>query len=165
VRWFKHFSDSSSDLFVRELCEQFGDAGYAFWFRTLELIAAQGKDGQLEIPETAWRWVIHSRRTDHLRRLYAFATARGKLQVEPLSNGLLRLKCPKLKELSDEYSRKVRAKSGHSPESSSSTSSSTSLSIYPLKGSRDTTEGFLETIKRVHEEEQKKIGAEEEAPF
>ncbi len=116
MKWFKHFADASNDLFVRELAERFGDSGYAFWFRTLELIAAQGHEGTLDIPETAWRQVIHSRRTDHLRRLYTFATERGKLKVEGLSNGLLRVSCPKFREISDEYSKKVRRVSRQTPD-------------------------------------------------
>ena len=122
--WFKHWSDASHDLFIQELCERYGDTGYAFWFRTLELIANQGRDGSMEIPEATWRQVTHSRRTDHLRRLYTFATERGKLEVVNLSNGLLHVKCPKFAEIADEYTRKVRRLSGHSPKSSKSTSTS-----------------------------------------
>jgi len=105
VKWYKHMTNAMNDLFIRDLETEFGDAGYVFWFKTLELIGSQGDDGKMDISETVWRQVIHSRRTDHLRRLYAFATQRGKLEVESLSNGLLRVKCAKFAEYSDNFTK------------------------------------------------------------
>jgi hypothetical protein len=180
MRWFKHWSDASSDLFIQEFCERFGDAGYCFWFRTLELLARQGREGSLDISEATWRQVVHSGRTDHLRRLYAFATERGKLQVEILSNGLLRVKCLKFAEIADEYSRKLRTNSGQSPKSSTSTSTSL-LSLESGSKKKETTglglrqrtavefrEGtLLGDIRRQHNEElrQKGNGSEAEKVF
>ena len=93
------------DIFVRELEEKFGDTGYVFWFKTLELIGAQGKDGVLYIPLTQYRRVIHSGRTDHLRRLYTFATERGRLLVTSTTDGRLKIECPKFAEYTDNYTK------------------------------------------------------------
>lgn len=98
-------ADAQSDIFIQDLEAEFGDTGYAFWFKTLELIASQGEEGILDISENVWRRVIHSRRTDHLRRLYTFCTQRNKFQVEPLSNGLLRIKCDNFVKYADNYTR------------------------------------------------------------
>lgn len=105
MRWFKHVTTAMDDLFIQDLEAKFGDTGYVFWFKTLELLGAQGEKGKMDISEMVWRQIIHSHRTDHLRRLYAFATARGKLTVEELPNGLLRVDCPKFAEYADNYTR------------------------------------------------------------
>ena len=98
--------DASTDLFIQDLEAEFGDTGYAFWFKTLELLGSQGdRKGMMDISENVWRQVIHSHRTDHLRKLYAFATDRGKLTVETLPNGLLRVKCRKFAQFADNYTK------------------------------------------------------------
>lgn len=108
MKWFKHMTDASTDLFVQDLEERFGDTGYVFWFKTLELLGSQGRDGEMEISVNVWRQIIDSGRTDHLRRLYTFATQRRKLEVEDLGNGLLRVRCEKFLEFADEYASRIR---------------------------------------------------------
>lgn len=49
MKWFKHVSTASDDLFVKDLEKRFGHAGYAFWFKTLELIAAHGDGGSVTL--------------------------------------------------------------------------------------------------------------------
>jgi len=105
MKWFKHMTNAMEDLFIKDLEAEFGDSGYVFWFKTLELLGAQGEAGSMDISENVWRQVIHSKRTDHLRRLYTFATQRGKLKVDTLSNGLLRVKCEKFAEYADNFTR------------------------------------------------------------
>jgi len=119
-------TDASQDLFLRDLEEQFGDAGYAFWFKTLELLGSQGKDGVMEISETVWRQVIDSRRTDHLRRIYESVTKKEKIQVEQLGEGVVRVTCPKFKEFSDTYTSRVRTLFEHSSKNVSARSRSRS---------------------------------------
>ena len=123
MKWFKHMSDSSSDLFIQDMEAEFGDTGYTFWFKTLELLGRQTPEGTMEISENVWRKVIHSRRTDHLRRLYAFATERDKLVVETLPNGLLRVTCPKFIEFADEYTNRVKVNRDKLPTLSGQTPS------------------------------------------
>lgn len=98
-------ADATSDIFIQDLEAEFGDTGYAFWFKTLELIASQGDGGVLDISENAWRRVIYSKRTDHLRRLYTFCTERDKFQVETLPNGLLRIICKNFAKYADNYTK------------------------------------------------------------
>jgi hypothetical protein len=105
MKWFKHLSTASNDLFLKDLESEFGDSGYTFWFKTLELIASQGEDGVLTISETAWRQVIASHRTDHLRRLYTFASNRDKLITERAEGGMLKVSCKKFAEYSDNYTK------------------------------------------------------------
>lgn len=93
------------DIFIQELEEKFGDTGYAFWFKTLELIASQGSEGVLVIPLTQYRRVIHSHRTDHLRRLYTFATERGRLVVTELTDNRLRIECANFAKYADNYTK------------------------------------------------------------
>lgn len=103
--WFRHLTNAMNDVFIQELERKFGDTGYAFWFKTLELIGSDGKDGVLIISEDIWRRVIHSHRIDHLRRLYTFSTEHGKLEVTPMTTGLLRVSCPKFAEFADNYTK------------------------------------------------------------
>jgi hypothetical protein len=103
-------TNAMDDLFVKDLEEKFGDTGYAFWFKTLELLGSQGAGGVLDVSLTNWRRVIHSRRTDHLRRLYTFATERAKLKVEELGGDMVRITCPKFTEYADNYTLYQEAK-------------------------------------------------------
>lgn len=98
-------ADASNDIFVQDLEAEFGDTGYAFWFKTLELLGSQGNGGVLDISENVWRQVIHSHRIDHLRRLYAFCMKREKFKVENLPNGLLRITCSNFAKYADNYTK------------------------------------------------------------
>lgn len=41
MKWFKHFSDASSDEFMVELEELFGLEGVARWWKLLESVSAK----------------------------------------------------------------------------------------------------------------------------
>ena len=63
MKWFKHLTTAMDDLFVKDIERKFGDTGYAFWFKTLELIGNHGDAGKLEISWSNYLEKLHKRRT------------------------------------------------------------------------------------------------------
>jgi hypothetical protein len=54
MRWFKHFSDARRNPKLRLVEKKLGEAGYARWFKLLELVAERGgtgRDFQPRIPD------------------------------------------------------------------------------------------------------------------
>ncbi len=91
------------DLFINDLERKFGDTGYAFWFKTLELIASQGEDGKLKISLANYQKKLHKRRTV-VERLLNFCSTFGKLQYEIVDEYVI-IKCKKFAELADNYTK------------------------------------------------------------
>ncbi len=100
------------DLFVRDLERKFGDAGYAFWFKTLELMGAHGeKSGVLKI---SWRNYCDklNKRRDHIRRMLIFSSSAGHLtftedsrETRNDSSEYVTITCDKFAEYADNYTR------------------------------------------------------------
>jgi hypothetical protein len=106
MRWFKHFSDASDDLFIKKLQSRFGLAGYAWYFKTLELIARHGSpDGRLTIaPEEVVKYL--GTRREQARKLLDFFRTSGKVLWRKEGENLI-LHCPKFGVLADNYSKRV----------------------------------------------------------
>ncbi len=102
MKWFKHFSTAMDDLFVKDLERKFGDTGYAFWFKTLELIAAHGQNGVLKISWKNYCDKLNKRR-DHLRRILAFATQDEHLTFAENSEDSITITCSRFAEISDNF--------------------------------------------------------------
>lgn len=92
------------DLFVRDLERKFGDAGYAFWFKTLELIAAHGKDGTLNLSWINYCEKLNKRR-DHLRRMLTYCSHAGRLELTENSQEFITITCQKFIEYADNYTK------------------------------------------------------------
>lgn len=103
MKWFKHLTDAMDDLFVKDLEKKFGDSGYAFWFKTLELIGNHGEDGKLIISWTNYNEKLHKRRTQ-VEQLLDFCSTSGKLLVK-IEKEFVMLECKKFAEYSDNYTK------------------------------------------------------------
>jgi len=104
MKWFKHMTDSSDDLFVRDLERRFGDAGYAFWFKTLELLGAHGKAGVLTI---SWKNYCErlNKRRDHLRRILTYCSQDAHLTFVENSEDFVTITCAKFAEIADNFTK------------------------------------------------------------
>src|SRR5690242_17382418 len=104
MKWFKHFSTAMDDLFIRDLESRFGDSGYAFWFKTLELIGAHGDAGALTISWLNYCKKLNKRR-DHLRRMLTFATQQTHLEFTEHSPEVITIYCARFAEYADNFTK------------------------------------------------------------
>jgi hypothetical protein len=91
------------DLFVKDLERKFGDTGYAFWFKTLELIGNHGEKGRLEISWSNYLEKLHKRRTQ-VELMLNFCSTSGKLSITNKKENLI-IECKKFAEYSDNYTK------------------------------------------------------------
>jgi len=103
MKWFKHMTNAMDDLFVKDIERKFGDTGYAFWFKTLELIGNHGECGVLKISWSNYLEKLHKRRTQ-VEQLLNFCSTSDKLTVTIKENELI-IECKKFAEYSDNYTK------------------------------------------------------------
>jgi hypothetical protein len=103
MQWFKHFSNSSNDTFIESLEDEFHDAGYAFWFKTIEIIAQNGRDGKVRIPFKSYCRRLRKSDTKVKRMLHVCVT-NAKLLVT-FENKDVIIECPKFAEMADNYTK------------------------------------------------------------
>jgi hypothetical protein len=113
--WFKHLSNASDDDFIEELEEKFGWEGYGRWWKLLEIIAKSMGKNKLPIAKHSWqKWQSFLKgKRSKLSSFLVHCQLRGKIKLHENGN-ILEIRCDKLLELRDEYSRK----SGHSTDNS-----------------------------------------------
>lgn len=137
MKWFKHMTDASDDAFLEEVEELFGLDGYARWWKLLETIGrSMGKEGEASAQHSwpKWQSLLKGKRKK-LEAFFYHCAKRGKIQIicdsfseekgfisetkskqtenQPeMKKNILKIICPKMLELRDEYTRK----SGHSPD-------------------------------------------------
>jgi len=113
MKWFRHMSDASDDEFISEVEEIFGLDGYARWWKLLERIAKQMNETDkcyAEYSWTKWQSFLKGKR-NKLETFLEHCQNKRRIKLE-LNGNILRIICPKLLELRDEYSRK----SGHATD-------------------------------------------------
>jgi hypothetical protein len=103
MKWFKHMTTAMDDLFVKDLEREFGDAGYAFWFKTLELIGAHGENGKLSISWPNYTEKLHKSQVK-AELMLSFCVARGKLTLDHNYAGII-IGCERFAEYADNYTR------------------------------------------------------------
>jgi len=112
MRWFKHMADSADDEKLAELLAECGLEGYGFWWRLLEVIAAQmaKNDDKCSVayPLSQWSRLLYS----HHNRVGKYL---GKLEVIGIVKveyelSKVRVIVPNLLKYRDEYSKKSRQK-------------------------------------------------------
>ena len=91
------------DLFVKDIERRFGDSGYAFWFKTLELIGYHGDNGLLTISWSNYLEKLHKRRVQ-VDLMLDFCSTSGKLLATKKENELI-IECKKFAEYSDNYTK------------------------------------------------------------
>ncbi len=140
MKWFRHVSDASSDEFIAILEAKFGLEGYARWWKTLEAIAKTMDHTdrcQAEYPVETWKQILRIRYDKQLKEFLLFCVAKKKLAFgsseapgqlpatssevpaffdECSRSGVIFIKCTKLLELRDEYTRKLGSLSGYTPD-------------------------------------------------
>jgi len=117
MKWFKHYSIASDDEFIARLEAEFGLEGYARWWKLLEVIAKQ-MDGtercHAEYPVRKWMEFLSCKQEKIIKTFLNFCQNFGKLSTNYEGN-ILKITCPKLLELRDEHTRKLRSSSGQTP--------------------------------------------------
>lgn len=118
MRWFKHFSNASDDDFLEELEEQFGLEGYARWWKLLEIIAKEMDKTEKCYSVHSWtKWQTFLKgKRNKLETFLVAIELRGKIKLE-VNGNILKIICPKLLELRDEYSRKSGDTMDNTPDS------------------------------------------------
>lgn len=125
MKWFKHISDSLDDPDISDSVDIFGSDGYLVFFRVLELMSREfnvDNPGISTFSVDFLKKKIPISRKKILKILHFF-NKRQRIFVS-FHNGeqqnMVTLNCPKLKKLTDEFTRKllpgkVRSKSGVTP--------------------------------------------------
>ena len=108
IKWFKHLSDSHTNLKHRAIMHKLGLEAYAIYWICLELVAQQGKQFKINQGKD-WRAALlvitnisDEERLDEILRAFA---DQGLICKKALSSGALYI--PKMKETADEWSARV----------------------------------------------------------
>ena len=113
MKWFKHESDAHLNIKLQRVIESLGLAGYGYYWACVELVASQGNDDFSITKEKNWQFFLQKMLNIPLetQKEYLLMFARHNLiDKEALKKGILYI--PKLEERCDEYTEKVRRKSG-----------------------------------------------------
>jgi hypothetical protein len=103
MKWFKHFTDSMDDLFIKDLERRFGHAGYVFWFKTLELIGKHGDHGKVIITWANYRTKLGCEKAN-IQRMLVFSASNSRLSFEA-TKADVKITCEKFAELTDNYTK------------------------------------------------------------
>ncbi len=124
VRWFKHMTASHLDEKLSRLLDSSGLAGYGAWWLVLEIIAGEmGKDDprcSVEHSLTRWSRLLDSH-PNQVKKYLGSMQGAGLVDLECIERRY-RVSVPNLLKYRDEYSKK----SGHTPKSRRTNSSSES---------------------------------------
>lgn len=114
MKWFRHISNASDNDFIEGLEDEFGLAGYARWFKLLEVIAiGMDKTDKCHAEHTVDKWCGYLKAKRKIMVSFLFH-CENKMKIKQEQNGnIIKITCPKLLELRDDYTRK----SGHCTES------------------------------------------------
>jgi len=108
MKWFKHLSDSYSNLKHQQVLAEFGIEGYGFYWVCLELIAQQGKSFKIK-SEKNWKKTLMYLTRSKEERIDALLDVFARVSLideKSLKHGDLYI--PKMSEYADEYTDKVR---------------------------------------------------------
>jgi len=111
MKWFMHMSDSLFDPFVSEVIEKFGGDGYLTYFGTVTLMAREFdvKDpGKAKFSERFLKKNLQIS-GKKLELFYRFFEKKGKIFALRDGDYYL-LNCPKLKEIADNFTKKMLRK-------------------------------------------------------
>lgn len=113
MKWFKHETDAHTNMKLQSVIDRFGMAGYGlFWF----LVEIAGKDGGLDFHILSTKnWKIYAKKFSgldekKLNELLKYFSDQKLIDKNALKKDELYI--PKLGERSDEYTDKLRRKSG-----------------------------------------------------
>jgi hypothetical protein len=121
MRWLKHLSLAHKDEDMEELLDKFGVFGYGLWWLILERIAC----GMDETDRTSVRmskrnWCTLTRNLSRnkpktMMKVLRWLHDKGKLKITETPD-YLTIECPKILKYRDEYTGRLRRKSGEGPD-------------------------------------------------
>ncbi len=112
-------TDSSQDEFMLGLEDEFGLHGYAWWWKTLEAIAAQmshyegSEKCSLASPWSNWQSILRGKRKK-LKTFFDHCENKNKIKQEENGN-ILKITCSKLLEIKDNHQKDLEAASKRLP--------------------------------------------------
>lgn len=108
MKWFKHLTASGSDPDIGELIDELGFEGYYLFFRTIEIMSIEfniNNPGQ-NLFNFDWFLNQFSRKISRKKLINFLEITNKKGRILYSLNGSgIHLNCPKLKNLTDEYTR------------------------------------------------------------
>ena len=124
MKYFKHLVRSGDDPDIGLIKTRFGDKGYYWFFRTLEIMADEFDILNPGVVTCDIKWLlgryyppIFSLNRRYLFRKFLNLCHKLDRINYSINKNLITLKCNKLKELTDEYTEKLLAqKSGQTPD-------------------------------------------------
>lgn len=117
MRWFKHMTNSIDDEKISKLVDECGLEGYGFFWRVLEMIAAQVDDDGKNYCSYSKRAWCNKLAIKHQTwsKLIASCEQAGLFEVSD-DGQTITVKSPNILKYRDEWSRKKAKNSGVSPE-------------------------------------------------
>ena len=114
MKWFKHISDSLDDPDISDAVKIFGPAAYLVFFRTLEIMAREfdeKKPGicRFSVDFLSKKYPISWQKTVKILQFYK---QRKRIYIKFYDGNhlkMVRLNCPKLKILTDEWTSKKKS--------------------------------------------------------
>lgn len=115
MKWFKHFSDAHQHPKIKHLIKKFGAEGYYICFVTLELISHYGNHLRLSLKKYPPNEISDELKVseEFLKKVWDVMIDRGILDANSYKKGYLYSR--KLKDYSDDYTKRIRRESEHSP--------------------------------------------------
>ena len=115
MKWFQHLCDSAHDPDIAEAEIRFGSDGYMVFYRTLEIM---GREFKIHNPgHNCFAWAFFRKNfrisAKKLTKILSFFDKVGRIKSsfeEDDGITMIRLYCPKLKELTDRYTKKALKK-------------------------------------------------------
>ncbi len=116
MKWFKHESDAHMNLKLQAVIDRFGLVAFGYYWVLVELVANQGTDYCLKKDK---EWSTHLKKFINIdvptqKKYLLYFGEKGLIDKDSLMKGDLYI--PKLEERSDEYTQKLKRKSGQGPD-------------------------------------------------
>jgi len=116
MKWFKHETDAHTNLKLQCVIDTHGAEAFGFYWICVELVGLQGENFRLK-SEKNWKNYLKKfsgLSIEKIETLLTFFSDTKLIDKKALFKGILYI--PKLEERQDEYTKKVRRVSGHSPD-------------------------------------------------
>lgn len=116
MKWFQHQTHSHTDLALRDIMTDFGMEGYGFYWICLELIGQQGDNYRLSGVKS-WQKALKNISKFEDKKIEKLLNRFSELNLichKSMNKGELYI--PKMKNYSDDYTKKIRRVSEHSSD-------------------------------------------------
>jgi hypothetical protein len=113
MKWFKHQSDMLDDVFVIQLVDEFGVAGYGIWCGILETYAKYCGENVGDFVTIPWCVLTDRLRTSaaKIHRVISFCETSAKLSTRTYGR-CIDVSIPKMQALKDEWTSRKKKDSG-----------------------------------------------------